>query len=113
MDFEIIARTCHEVNRALCESFGDHSQRPWEEAEEWQRESTYASIRWRIANPDAPASAQHDAWMQHKLAAGWVWGEAKDDRAKTHPCLVPFDRLSPQDQAKDRLFVAVVKSLAA
>lgn len=112
-NIETIARVCHEVNRALCESFGDHSQKPWEDAEEWQRESAIKGVEFSIANPDAPASAQHDAWSADKVAAGWVYGPVKDADAKTHPCLVPFDHLPPEQQAKDRLFKAVVKAMAA
>lgn len=32
MTIEQIARVCHEVNRAYCESMGDTSQVPWEDA---------------------------------------------------------------------------------
>lgn len=31
--------------------------------------------------------------MANKIADGWKYGEAKDPEAKTHPCLVPFDKL--------------------
>ncbi|HEY0832852.1 MAG TPA: RyR domain-containing protein, partial [Azospirillum sp.] len=88
-----IARVCHEVNRALCVAFGDLSQKPWDEAESWQRESAIRGVEFALANPDAPPSAQHDAWMADKLADGWVYGEVKDPAAKTHPCIVPYDQL--------------------
>jgi hypothetical protein len=29
-----IAKVCHETNRAYCETLGDNSQPPWEEAPE-------------------------------------------------------------------------------
>ncbi len=46
-----------------------------------------------------------------KLAAGWTYGPAKDPEAKRHPCLVPFAELPANQQAKDRLFFAVVSAL--
>ncbi len=110
---EAIARVCHEANRAWCEANGDHSQRPWDEAEQWQRDSAITGVRFALDNPDAPASAQHDAWSRDKIADGWTYGLVKDAAAKTHPCLVPFEQLPEQQQAKDRLFKAVVASLAA
>lgn len=109
---EAIARVCHEANRGWCEVHGDTSQRSWTDAEQWQRDSAIAGVRFALENPDAPASAQHDAWSRDKLADGWTYGPVKDAVAKTHPCLVPFDQLPGQQQAKDRLFKAVVAALA-
>ena len=107
-----IASVCHEVNRALCVAFGDNSQKPWTEAEQWQRDSAVKGVEYAIANPNGPVSAQHDAWSADKLADGWTFGPVKDPVAKTHPCLVPFEDLPPMQQAKDYLFKAVVKALA-
>ena len=112
MKTEAIARVCHEANRAWCEVTGDTSQRPWGEAEPWQRESAIAGVVFALNNHDALASAQHDAWMADKLRAGWRYGPVKDAAAKTHPCLVPFESLPAVQQAKDRLFRAIVQALA-
>ena len=108
---ENIARVCHEANRAWCAVNGDDSQKPWDQAEQWQRESAIAGVRFALANPDAPDSAQHDAWMNDKLRDGWIYGPVKDAAAQTHPCLVPFDQLPAEQQAKDRLFRAIVAAL--
>lgn len=108
---ENIARVCHEANRTWCEINGDLSQRPWAEAEPWQRESAIQGVRFALANPSAGDSAQHDAWMADKLRDGWVYGSVKDSVVKTHPCLVSFVDLPLDQQAKDRLFRAVVKAL--
>ena len=109
---ETIARVCHEANRAWCEAHGDYSQKSWEAAEEWQRDSAVKGVRFAVGNPNAPDSAQHEAWMDDKKRDGWVWGEVKDATHKTHPCIVPFDQLPPEQQAKDRLFRAIVRSLS-
>jgi hypothetical protein len=107
-----IARICHQANKAWCEADGDLSQVDWEDAEEWQRESAIRGVRFALAHPDAPDSAQHDAWMADKLKDGWRHGDVKDATAKTHPCIVPFEDLPPHQQTKDRLFRAVVRALA-
>lgn len=106
-----IAKACHEANRVLCEAHGDMSQVLWEEAEDWQKESAIKGVEFVIANPDAPDSAQHDSWCQDKFEAGWVYGPVKDPEAKTHPCLVPFDQLPLEQQAKDTLFRSVCTAL--
>ena len=112
MTDEQIAIVCHEANRALCDTHGDHSQKPWDEAEAWQRDSAIRGVAFARANPDAGDSAQHDAWAADKLEDGWIYGEVKDADAKTHPCLVPFEELPPEQQAKDRIFRAIVRALA-
>ena len=107
---EQVGKIVHEANKALCEATGDMSQKSWEEAEAWQRESAIEGIQWRLANMDAPDSAQHEQWMEDKFKDGWMYGEEIDSAAKTHPCLVPFAALPPEQQAKDVLFSAIVKA---
>lgn len=106
-----IAVVCHQANMAWCQCYGDLSQKDWAQAEPWQRDSAIKGVEYALANPDAPDSAQHDAWMADKIKDGWVYGEVKDATAKTHPCIVPFELLPPMQQAKDKLFRAIVSAL--
>lgn len=108
-----IAIMCHEANRDWCMLQGDSSQRPWNDATDHARESAVDGVIFHLRNPDAGDAASHDNWMRGKLAAGWRYGLKKDEVAKTHPCLVPFTRLSWDQQAKDRLFRHVVLALSA
>lgn len=107
-----IAKVCHQANKAWCERNDDHSQKDWEDAEQWQRESAIKGVIFAIENPDAPESAQHDAWSKDKADSGWKYGEVKDAEKKTHPCLVPFEELPVHQQKKDILFRAIVKALS-
>lgn len=106
---EQIAQLCHEANRALCRAFGDDSQPPWSEAPDWQRASAEAGIAFARSHPSQP-SAQHESWCASKKADGWVYGAVKDAVAKTHPCLVPYEQLPPEQKAKDHLFQAIVRT---
>lgn len=107
-----IAATCHAANAAYCRSLGDDSQPEWNDAPDWQRYSAVLGVQFHLANPDAGDSASHDSWMAQKVADGWVYGEVKDPEAKTHPCIVPFDQLPPEQQFKDTLFRTLVHALA-
>jgi hypothetical protein len=107
----MIAEVCHEVNRAYCQALGDNSQLPWADAPQWQRSSAVLGVEMHTDNPDAGPQASHDSWMAQKVADGWVWGVLKDPDAKTHPCLVPFDCLDTDQQAKDYIFRAVVHAM--
>lgn len=108
---EFIARVCHEVNKAYCESLGDYSQPSWEDAPQWQKDSALTGVKLHIINPDAGAAASHESWMKQKLDEGWKWGPVKDAEKKEHHCIVPFDALPEAQQAKDYIFRGVVHAL--
>jgi len=110
LDAENIARVAHEVNRAYCQALGDSSQPAWEDAPEWQRSSARMGVDLHIMGDFGP-EASHISWMNQKVEDGWVYGEVKDAEAKTHPCIVPFDQLPKEQQAKDFIFRAVVHAL--
>jgi hypothetical protein len=110
MNIEQVARICHAANLEFCESIGDSSQKPWDQAEPWQRESAVKGVKFKLDNPLAAPSAQHDAWCADKIAGGWVFGKVKDATAKTHPCLVPYDQLPLDQRIKDFLFVGIVEA---
>lgn len=109
---DIIAKICHQANKALCESQADFSQVDWDKAPQWQVDSARNGVRFVINNQHAPDSANHDSWMVEKVKDGWVYGEVKDAEKKTHPCMVPFEQLPIEQQLKDKLFRAVVMSFA-
>jgi len=108
---EFIAKACHEANRVWCQANGDDTQKHWQDAEQWQRDSAIKGVEFRISNPEAGKDAQHNAWMADKVNDGWVFGEVKDAEKKTHPCIVPFEQLPEFQQKKDALFCAIVDSL--
>lgn len=103
-----VARVAHEVNRAYCQALGDNSQPVWEEAPQWQRDSAMAGVRLHWKSPEAGPQASHESWMAQKVADGWVYGPEKRPDLKQHPCMVPFDQLPREQQAKDFIFRAVV-----
>ena len=110
MRLDDIGRVCHEVNRAYCQALGDDSQPTWEDAPAWQRESARMGVDLHMSGNFGP-EASHISWMQQKLADGWTYGPVKDPELKQHPCLVPFDQLPREQQAKDYLFRGVVHAL--
>jgi hypothetical protein len=106
-----IAKVCHQANKAWCEAVGDTSQKDWDEAEQWQRDSAINGVKFKLDNPDTGHDAQHNSWMKEKVDAGWVYGEVKNAEAKTHPCIVKFEELPEFQQKKDALFCAIVDGL--
>lgn len=108
-----IAMVCHEVNRAYCEALGDTSQVPWQEAPEWQRKSAVAGVHFHATHPKAGPEASHENWSKGKRETGWTWGSEKCERRLLHPCMVPFSELPQEQQAKDHIFRAVVRTMLA
>ena len=110
-NLEDIASVAHEVNRAYCQAIGDDSQPTWEDAPQWQKDSAINGVILHTSNPDAGPQASHEGWMAQKIAYGWKYGPVKNPEIKEHPCLVPFDQLPIEQQAKDFIFRAVVHAI--
>lgn len=111
MTAQQIAKVCHDTNRAYCQTLGDETQPPWESAPEWQRASALNGVRFHLNNPGSPPSRSHELWLEEKYRTGWKYGPVKNPETKEHPCMVPFEGLPPEQQAKDRLFASVVDAL--
>lgn len=105
-----IARLAHEANRGYCAALGDRSQLPWDEAPDWQRASAINGVLHVEGNPDATPGDSHRNWLAEKDLDGWKYGPVKDAEAKVHPCFLPFEELPPEQQAKDYIFLAVVRA---
>jgi hypothetical protein len=106
-----IAQVTHEAMRAWQKANGQAPAPPWSRAPKWMKEASVASVTWRINNPNATASAQHDQWMAQKTADGWKFGKTKDAKKKTHPMMTPYRSLPEFEQRKDALVNAVVDAL--
>lgn len=107
---ESIARACHNNNKAFCESIGDFSQKPWEEAEGWQIKAAFEQVEYHLANDEVIAGESHRNWMQQKLDDGWQVGPVKSTENKIHPDLVPFEDLDFNSKVKDYIFGYTVRT---
>ena len=101
----------HEAMRAWQKANRQAPAPPWSRAPKWMKEASVASVSWRINNPNATASAQHDQWMAQKRADGWKFGKTKDANKKTHPMMIPYRSLPLFERRKDALMNAVVDAL--
>lgn len=108
---EACARAAHEANRAYCIAIGDTSQPAWDDAPEWQRSSSRNAVAGALAGNTPEQS--HAGWLAEKTAAGWKYGAVKNPEAKEHPCFLPYAQLPESQRAKDDLYLAVVRAIAA
>jgi len=108
---EAAAQAAHEVNKTYCrEVMGDNVHLFWKDSPEDLRESTREGVRQIARTPAVTPEESHENWTKYKSAHGWVYGEKKDYRRRTHPCLVPYEKLPMADRVKDALFHLVVKA---
>ena len=113
MDREIavntIARAVHEGMRAYQTALDEPVAPPWDDAG-WMQDSSREAVEFALRNPTP--GAQHEAWVRAKERDGWVYGPVKDEGAKTHPSLRPFEELSETERTKDALLINIVQALA-
>lgn len=62
------------------------------------------------AELDLLARREHERWMADKLSRGWTFGP-RDDAARTHPCLIPYDELPEVERRKDEAVVLEIPNL--
>jgi class 3 adenylate cyclase/tetratricopeptide (TPR) repeat protein len=44
----------------------------------------------------------HEVWARKRIDEGWTWGPIRDDKARQHPGLVPYDELADSEKQYDR-----------
>lgn len=82
---------------------------PWDDLDDETQDSAAQGVMGIIRGDD-PAQS-HRNWLDFKIEHGWVFGDVKDEVAKTHPCIVPYNELPDEQQIKDKLFHAIVNAL--
>jgi hypothetical protein len=116
-----IAQIAHETIRLYIHVFGldEEVQPSWANAPEWMKRSARVGVQHIANNPASTPKDSHISWMNEKLSETnekgepdpWKWGPVKNSAKKEHPCLKPYEELPAAQRVKDRLFVAVVRSL--
>ena len=48
------------------------------------------------------AKNTHEVWSAGRIRDGWTYGAERNDAAKHHPCLVPYEELSESEKEYDR-----------
>ena len=106
-----IAQVTHAANLCLRTVQGEENGAFWADLSEGEKGSIINGCASVINNPHQSLSWSHDQWRLSKEKLGWVFGEVLDWEKKTHPNLVDYDKLPPEQQLKDKLFKAIVLSL--
>jgi hypothetical protein len=56
----------------------------------------------------------HEIWARKRTSEGWTWGPERNDAAKKHPNLVPYDQLPEEEKEYDRkIAMETLKAMVA
>lgn len=44
----------------------------------------------------------HEVWSETRIKQGWTYGKFRNDKLKTHPCLIPYEELPEEEKEYDR-----------
>lgn len=104
---ELIARVAYAVNRAYVGFVHAEEMPTWAAASAAVRTGYLLGANAKLVGNITPQE-QHEMWVKSKYEAGWTYGPVKDDLAMTHPAMVEYDDLPPEQKVKDFLFQSVV-----
>ena len=141
-DVETMARAVYGLYHLISDRSADKAasgaEAVWASASDLERDSCRAQVRdiprklarvhrrivrsagGMLASDVAPFSAEevellardeHERWMAHERESGSAGAGGSGPTA--HPCMVPFDQLSDEDQEKDRAAVRNIPQLLA
>lgn len=120
-----LAMVLHDSYRATLAAAGTEgatADRPWSDLPENMREANraaaaHAAIKLHMLGlaPDAPppidlteaqvemlARVEHRRWMANRILGGWRHGPRRDNEARLHPDIVPYDDLPERSRELDR-----------
>ena len=80
----------------------------WETREEAFK-AQFIPVIERQCGPDRKTSAKelHEDWVKAYEKIGWVFGSVRDKEKKTHPDMVPYEKLGRLERDKDEVFTAL------
>jgi RyR domain len=70
-------------------------------------------FEFRDDEVDVLARHEHERWTRNRLAAGWQFGEVRDNDRLLHPDLRPYEELSEEARDKDAQAVRLIPDLLA
>lgn len=107
-----IAQVCHEATRGFQRTLGQPQSREWDNAGTEMQQSVVHGVKVAQESTEHGPEELHRQWRMVREQQGWVYGDVKDEVAKTHPNLRPYNELPLSEQLKDSLFIAIVRALS-
>lgn len=107
-----IAAATHGAVREWNRTKGETDQVDWDVTPSDIKRSAIDGVRYALGDAAITPEMSHRRWVDRKLAEGWKRGMIRSHQGKTHPNLVPWNELPPDERVKDALFIAIVRAIA-
>jgi len=66
-------------------------------------DTSYVSLPQELVDlSEMIARNVHEVWSKGRIDDGWTYGAERNDEAKNHPCLLPYDKLPESEKEYDR-----------
>jgi hypothetical protein len=107
---EKITQSLYEATRIEAE-WSNRSIVPekWEERDEKFKKQFSKIITDYLSIDKLPTPEEaHNSWMDAYIRMGWKYGTTRDVVAKTHPDMVPYEKLPQDEKDKDAIFLSFV-----
>lgn len=96
---EMIAGCIHDTHRRINFYLNDpYPAQQWDSIP-WENRELVINMVKLIRRGRTPAEV-HRAWVDYMKSQGWKLGDAKDPVNKTHPAMVPYNKLSRWNRKK-------------
>lgn len=109
-DMEEIAKIIYEATRIEAEwSKRRIVPEKWDKRDEAFRKQFIAIIDKYLKQDKLPTPKEaHDSWMESYNKMGWKYGKERNTELKTHPDMLPYEKLPQDEKDKDAIFLAFV-----
>lgn len=108
---QVISHTAYEALRAYKSNY-DEPEVSWAEASDDTKAYIATRVERVLTDPRAGDATFHNEWVARMKREGWDHGKFFDAARKADPLMVQFHLLPPEQQARERLFRAIVISLS-
>lgn len=110
-----------QLNGRYCDAESqEEMENLWQKLSQFHQDSNLYSILFWLQrvqgknteeNLDKWAILEHIRWNRFHFMYNWTYGEVKDAKIRTHPCLVDFEELSFEEQEKDKATILLLQEL--
>ena len=107
---EKIAKTANKVLQEYGKLIGQ-VRADWESLSADERKILFELVEVVLLNPDISPEALHRCWWELKSDLGWHLGDKYSAARKTSLYLIPYDKLPPEIQLQNRLFIFWVRNI--
>lgn len=104
---EELTEAAKRLNALYCENYGGSE---WEDLSVFFRQSNISAVEYfpvlrklheQGRSYEELIRLEHIRWCRFYFLNNWRYGKERDNNARIHPCLIPFDQLSNEEQEKD------------